>query len=81
MAAGKPVVASRSGGMAELIEDGEDGFYVAPGDVDGLADTLDRLASDPALQARVGARARRSVQARFTTERQHAQLVAAFSGS
>ena len=81
MAAGKPVIASRSGGMAELIEDGEDGFYVAPGDVDGLADTLDRLASDPALQARVGARARRSVQARFTTERQHAQLVAAFSGS
>jgi len=81
MAAGKPVIASRIGGMAELLEDGEDGFYVEPADVDGLAEQIGRVVSDPKLRARVGARARRSVLERFTTERQHARLVAAFAGS
>lgn len=80
MAAGKPVIASRIGGMAELLEDGEDGFYVEPADVDGLAETIGRVVSDAELQARVGARARCSVLERFTTERQHARLVAAFAG-
>jgi glycosyltransferase involved in cell wall biosynthesis len=66
--------------MAELLEDGEDGFYVEPADVDGLAETIGRVVSDAELQARVGARARCSVLERFTTERQHARLVAAFAG-
>jgi glycosyltransferase involved in cell wall biosynthesis len=81
MAAGKPVIAARSGGMAELLEDGEDGFYVEPGDVEGLAQVLARVVSDPSLQARVGARARQSVMERYTTQQQHERLVAAFAGA
>ena len=50
---------------------------LAAGDVDGLAKTLELVVSDTALQARVGARARRRVLEQFTTEHQHAQLVVA----
>jgi len=79
MAAGKPVIASRSGGMAELIDEGHDGFYVAPGNADELAGAIDRVTANPETCARVGAQARRSVMQRFTTSQQHARLIAAFA--
>jgi glycogen(starch) synthase len=47
MALGVPVVASRAGGLAELIDDGRTGWLVAPGDADELAEALvGRLAAD-----------------------------------
>lgn len=58
MAAGLPVVASRAGGPTEIIEDGVNGFLVAPGDVTALADTLMHLAREPEVRATVGARGR-----------------------
>jgi glycosyltransferase involved in cell wall biosynthesis len=54
MAAGKPVVASRVGGIVELVEEGVTGFLVPPGDSAALADRLDRLVSDPELRERFG---------------------------
>jgi hypothetical protein len=57
MAAGVPVVASSVGALPEMIDDGESGFLVAPGDVDTLVERLERLVRDPALRARLGARA------------------------
>lgn len=47
IAAGRPVVASRIGAMAELLEDGRQGLLVPPGDPDALAAALRRLAADP----------------------------------
>jgi glycosyltransferase involved in cell wall biosynthesis len=67
MAAGLPVVASRAGGPAEIIEDGVDGFLVPPGDVTALADTLAYLARTPEVRTSVGARGRQSAN-RFNVD-------------
>jgi glycosyltransferase involved in cell wall biosynthesis len=58
MVAGLPVVASDVGGIPEVVRDGETGLLVPPGDVDRLAEALDRLAGDPDLRARLSAGAR-----------------------
>jgi glycosyltransferase involved in cell wall biosynthesis len=66
MASGTPVVASRIGGLAEVVVDGETGFLVEPGDVAALADRLALLLSDRRLAARLGSGARDLVVERFT---------------
>jgi glycosyltransferase involved in cell wall biosynthesis len=66
MASGTPVVASRIGGLAEVVVDGETGFLVPPGDTEALGDRLARLVSDRRLAARLGANARDLVVQRFT---------------
>lgn len=58
MAAGLPVVASRVGGIPEVVVDGETGLLVEPGNPEDLASALLRLASDPDLRARMGDRGR-----------------------
>ena len=55
MAAGKPIVATRVGGIPEMVgEAGERGFLVNVGDVDGLAQGMLRLLQDPVLQTQIG---------------------------
>jgi glycosyltransferase involved in cell wall biosynthesis len=68
MAAGCAVVASAAGGPAEVITDGVDGLLYRPGDVEGLAQVLVRLAADPPLRSRLGAAARQRASD-FTPER------------
>jgi glycosyltransferase involved in cell wall biosynthesis len=63
-ARGVPSVASRLGGIPELIDDGLSGYLVDPGHVATLADVLARLAADPAPAAAAGERARRRVRER-----------------
>jgi len=58
MAAGLPVVASRAGGNAELVADGESGLLVPPDDAPALGRAITALLDDAALRARLGARAR-----------------------
>lgn len=55
MACGRPVVASRVGGLATAVVDGVTGLLVPEGDVGLLADRIERLLDDPALRARLGA--------------------------
>ncbi len=55
LAAGRPVIASDTGGTAELIRDGENGLLVRPGDIAALAEALTRLATDAELRARLSA--------------------------
>ena len=69
LAAGRPVVATRVGGVPDVVRDGEDGFLVDPGDVDALADRLTRLAADPELRERLGASGRARVIPRYSVER------------
>lgn len=57
MAAALPVVAASAGGPAEVLADGITGLLVPPGDVDGLATALRRLAGDPEGRARLAAAA------------------------
>ncbi len=47
MRSGLPVIASRVGGVAELVEDGRTGILVAPGDVEGMKSAMRRLARRP----------------------------------
>lgn len=54
MALDRPVIASRVGGLVDLIEDGVSGVLVQPGDVAALADAMTRLLSDASLRARLG---------------------------
>ena len=54
MAHGRPVVATRVGGVAELVEHGKSGFVVSPGDVAELADALAKLLTDPRLARQMG---------------------------
>jgi glycosyltransferase involved in cell wall biosynthesis len=55
MAAGVAVVASRTGGLAEIVEHGVTGCLVEPGDAGALADTLDDLLADPRRRRHMGA--------------------------
>lgn len=54
MAQGKAVVASRVGGMVDLVIDGETGLLVPPGDTNALAQALQRLVEDSELRQRLG---------------------------
>jgi len=58
MVSGLPVVASEVGGIPEVVRHGETGLLVPPGDVDCLADVLDRLVAEPELRKRLSAGAR-----------------------
>ncbi len=69
LAAGCPVVATRVGGVADVVTEGVDGFLVEAGDTAALAERLGRLAADPALRERLGAAGRASVPSRYAVER------------
>ena len=69
LAAGTPVVASRVGGVPDVVREGEDGFLVAAGDVDGFADRLEQLARDPELRRRMGEAAAPRARARYAVAR------------
>lgn len=64
-AAGRPIVTTDVPGCREVVEDGIQGLLVPPRDVNRLADALNRLISDPALRARMGAAARARAEAEF----------------
>jgi glycosyltransferase involved in cell wall biosynthesis len=68
MAAGKPVVATRVGGVAEMVSDGQTGFVVESGDEAGLADRLVTLLDDEALCLQMGRRGHEVALDRFTPE-------------
>ena len=62
---GLATVATRCGGPAEIIDDGETDLLVAPGDPAALADALARVLDDGALRARLGRAAAERARARF----------------
>jgi glycosyltransferase involved in cell wall biosynthesis len=69
LAAGVPVVATRVGGVPDVVRDGVDGFLVESGAIDDLADRLERLAADPALRAGMGEAGRARVLPRYAVDR------------
>ncbi len=69
MAAGLPVVATRTGGTPEVVADGATGLLVAPESAAALAGALRRLLLDAELRRRLGAAGRARVQEQFTLER------------
>jgi glycosyltransferase involved in cell wall biosynthesis len=79
MSSGLAVVASRTGGIPELVEDGEGGLLVEPGDAEGLAEALRGLASDAAARAMIGRAARARVLEAFDLDEQAEQLAREFA--
>jgi glycosyltransferase involved in cell wall biosynthesis len=69
LAAGRPVVATRVGGVPDVVTHGEDGFLADAGDVEGLAQALARLANDPDLRRRFGEAGRERVLDRYRVSR------------
>lgn len=71
MRAGLPTVVANVGGAGEAVRHGETGLLFERGDAAELAARLRVLAADPALRARMGARARARFEAEFTFERMY----------
>ncbi len=66
---GCAIVASRTGGIPEVIEHERNGLLCPTGDHEALAAALARLAADPALRARLGQAARATFLSRFSAQR------------
>jgi len=79
MAAGKPLIATRSGGTPEVVVDGQTGLLVPPEDVDALRTALQRLAADPALRQAMGEAGRARAAAEFGVDRLVASYEALYS--
>ena len=69
MACGVPVVATKVGGLPEMVTDGREGLLVPPRDPEALADAWFRVASDPAARGEMGRAALEKVARDFTAER------------
>jgi len=69
LAAERPAVATRVGGIPDVVRDGVDGFLVDVGDASALAERLAELARDPALRERMGREGRKHVLERYAVAR------------
>jgi glycosyltransferase involved in cell wall biosynthesis len=78
MARGTAVVASRTGGIPEIVRDGETGLLVPPEDEDALAGALLAVLGDRALAERLGRAGRRVAAAHFSPDAYVAPFLAAF---
>jgi len=78
MAHGKPVVATRVGGIPELISDGVTGFLVDRGDTPAMSDRILKLLDDPELRDRIGDTGRASVTRKFDLRKNVAKLIESY---
>lgn len=76
MLAGKPVIATKAGGAAEIIEHEHTGLHVPPDDAGALAQALLRLQSDPALAAELAQNARQTARATYGLDAVQAKIEA-----
>lgn len=78
MALGAPVVASRVGGLPEVVEDGRSGLLVPPEDPPALASAMLRVLTDPALAGQLAAEGRRRATEDFGEDRMMTSLTAVY---
>ena len=76
---GLPVVASRSGGPEEIIDDGETGFLVPVGDIEAMAERMRILLADPQLASEMGVRGMELVRKRFAPDPIRRELLRALA--
>lgn len=79
MRAACPIVATRVGGIPEILEDGRDALLVEPGDVRSLAAAIDRLMADGKAAAGFGRAARARFEERHLLDRMSSRIVSVFS--
>jgi glycosyltransferase involved in cell wall biosynthesis len=78
MAFGLPVVATNTGGLPEVVEDGVTGILVPPGNSEALSEALIRLLRDPDLRKRMGRAGRDRVRAEYTIDQVIPQSLAVY---
>jgi glycosyltransferase involved in cell wall biosynthesis len=81
MAHGKPVVATRVGGIPELVTDGVSGHLVDRGDTTAMSDRILQLLDDPELRMRMGETGRETVSLKFDLRTNVAQLIDSYGVS
>ncbi len=74
MSWGLPVIATPVGGIPQVVEEGVNGLFVSPGDIDGLAAAVRRLLEDTGLRERLGTAARATVENGFSLREALAKL-------
>jgi glycosyltransferase involved in cell wall biosynthesis len=79
LAAGRPVIASATGGIEDWLDDGVSGICVKPGSVEQLARALNELLADPARQQAMGLAGKRAVGERFSPEGHVAAMLDAYA--
>ncbi|MGZ4415888.1 MAG: glycosyltransferase family 4 protein [Gaiellaceae bacterium] len=79
MAHGRPVVATRVGGLLDLVVDGETGIVVPPRDPAALRSALERLLADPDLRRKLGSAGRERARTHFSWERVTDATLAAYA--
>ena len=78
MALGLPVVASRIGGLSEIVEDGVTGCLFDPGNAEDLAEKLGSLWNNPELRRNMGRAGREKVLRQYTRDRYYNNLMAVY---
>ena len=78
MAMSKPVVATATGGLPEIVQDGETGIVVLPGDPDALAQSVSELLQDSARCRQLAEGGRTRVATHFAVESMMDQLVSGY---
>ena len=78
MVSGKPVVATRVGGIPELIDDGQTGFLVDRGDHQAMADKILALLADANLRHSMGCAGRLKAKIRFDLKKNVAELISSY---
>ncbi len=80
MACGTPVVAMRTGGIPELVEDGRTGLLAAPGDPQAFSDAICELLNNPEKCRRMGMEGRRRVEQAFGTQHIVSRMLEVYRG-
>lgn len=80
MAAGKPVVATRVGAIPKVVEPGNTGLLVEPGDVGGLSNAITKILNDRQLSAQMGARGKAKAAIAFSSDAMAKQYLDLYRG-
>lgn len=78
-AAGVPVIASRIGGIVDIIKDADSGILVNPGDWNGLSKAITKLLKDGQLRQRLSLKARANVEKNFTLENMYKRTIKVYT--
>jgi glycosyltransferase involved in cell wall biosynthesis len=80
MAAGKPVVATDTGGCREAVVDGVTGFLIPPGDAEALAERVRRLLDDEAVATQLGGAGRQRAESHFSLDAMIQEFASLYDG-
>lgn len=80
MSSGLPVIATRVGGIPEIVEDGENGLLIPPHSPEAIAEKILGLKADQEMRVRLGTAARKTVMERYTAEKVLSQYEQVYRG-